>query len=149
MKLSTRSRYGLRLMVEIGAYAKDDYISIKNISINMGISESYLEQLISKLKKQQLVVSVRGSKGGYMLGRCANEISIGEILRTLEGSLAPTDCTTGQQCDCKQHCGVAGKCVTKSVWERIRDGVNEVVDSIFLDELIQDYETDRKLIDYF
>ena len=101
------------------------------------MSENYLEQLMALLKKNKLVVSVRGAQGGYALAKDPSEITIGEILRALEGSLAPTECT------CKGavvHCALDGKCVTKSVWEKIRDSIDKVVDNITLDQLMADYE---------
>lgn len=142
MKLSTKGRYGLQLMVDLGVYSKDRHVSLKSISERLGISESYLEQLAALLKKNRLVSSVRGAQGGYFLARPANEISIGDILRALEGSLAPTECTCEhtKEYHCEQNCGISGKCVTKSVWERIRDGINQIVDGIALQELIDDYE---------
>lgn len=137
MKLSTKGRYGLQAMIDLGVNSKDKHVSLKSISERLNISESYLEQLMALLKRNKLVKSVRGAQGGYFLAKDPNDISIGDILRALEGSLAPTDCT------CEggtYHCRLDGKCVTKSVWERIRDGINEVVDGISLEELIQDYE---------
>ena len=136
MKLSTKGRYGLQAMVDIGAHTTESHVSLKSVAERLGVSESYLEQLIALLKKNGLVGSVRGAQGGYFLLKHPTEISIGEILRALEGSLAPTDCTceSGKYV-CLKGCG----CVTKTVWEKIRDGINEVVDGIMLQELIDDY----------
>ncbi len=139
MKLSTKGRYGLKLMIELGVHFTDKQISLNYISEQLGISESYLEQLIAKLKKENLVISKRGPQGGYLLAKNPKDISIGNILRALEGPLAPTKCTGEGAYDCISQCGCGGKCVTKSVWERIRDGINNVVDSISLQELIDDY----------
>lgn len=142
MKLSTKGRYGLQLMVDLGVHSKDKQVSLKSISERLGISESYFEQLIALLKKKKLVISVRGAQGGYYLAKSPEDISIGDILRALEGSLAPTECTceSNKEYHC-DRCGINGEhCVTKSVWERIRDGINQVVDSIALHELIEDYE---------
>lgn len=137
MKLSTKGRYGLQAMVDIGVYAKEKHISLKSIAERLDVSENYLEQLIALLKRNNLVTSVRGAQGGYNLARCAKDITIGEILRTLEGSLAPTDCT----CEGGKHCERNTRCVTRPVWEKIRDGINDVVDGISLQELIDDYES--------
>ncbi|ONI39182.1 Rrf2 family transcriptional regulator [Candidatus Epulonipiscium fishelsonii] len=139
MKLSTKGRYGLKLMVELGANSTDRQISLSYISEHLGISESYLEQLIAKLKKENLVISKRGSQGGYLLAKNPKDITVGNVLRALEGSLAPTKCTGEGTYDCSLQCGCGGKCVTKSVWEKMRDGINNVVDSISLQELIDDY----------
>lgn len=137
MKLSTKGRYGLQAMVDIGVHAKDKHISLKSIAERLDVSENYLEQLIALLKKNKLLKSVRGAQGGYTLAKPAEHITIGEILRTLEGSLAPTDCT----CEGGKRCARNTTCVTRPVWEKIRDGINEVVDSISLQELINDYES--------
>lgn len=137
MKLSTKGRYGLQAMVDLGVHAKEKHISLKSISERLSVSENYLEQLIALLKKNQLVISMRGAQGGYALARDASEITIGEILRALEGSLAPTNCT----CENTTHqCSKEDKCVTRSVWEKIRDSINRVVDNITLSQLIEDYE---------
>ena len=137
MKLSTKGRYGLQAMVDLGVYSKEKHISLKSIAERLSMSENYLEQLMALLKKKNLVISQRGAQGGYALAKPAEEISIGEILRALEGSLAPTDCTSK---DGEKHCFLDGKCVTKSVWEKIRDSIDRVVDNITLDQLMADYE---------
>lgn len=137
MKLSTKGRYGLQAMVDLGVYSKEKHVSLKSIAERLSMSENYLEQLMALLKKNKLVISTRGAQGGYALAKPAEEITIGEILRALEGSLAPTDCS------CKGntvHCALDGKCVTKSVWEKIRDSIDRVVDGITLDQLMADYE---------
>lgn len=137
MKLSTKGRYGLQAMVDLGVYSKEKHISLKSIAERLSMSENYLEQLIALLKKNKLVISQRGAQGGYALAKPPEEITIGEILRALEGSLAPTDCTCK---DGESHCFLDGKCVTKSVWEKIRDSIDQVVDNITLDQLMADYE---------
>ena len=93
MKLSTKGRYGLQAMVDLGVYSKEKHISLKSIAERLSMSENYLEQLMALLKKKNLVTSQRGAQGGYALAKEPEEITIGEILRALEGSLAPTDCT--------------------------------------------------------
>ncbi|MDF2614815.1 MAG: Rrf2 family transcriptional regulator [Clostridia bacterium] len=137
MKLSTKGRYGLQAMVDLAVYSKDKQISLKSIAERLCMSENYLEQLMALLKKNDLVTSVRGAQGGYFLAKDPNDITIGDILRALEGSLAPTDCTCE---DNTYHCSLDGKCVTRSVWEKIRDSINKVVDNITLKQLMDDYE---------
>ncbi len=137
MKLSTKGRYGLQAMVDLAVYSKEKHISLKSIAERLCMSENYLEQLMALLKKNGLVSSVRGAQGGYFLAKDANDITIGDILRALEGSLAPTDCTCENN---TYHCTLDGKCVTKSVWEKIRDSINKVVDDISLRQLMDDYE---------
>lgn len=137
MKLSTKGRYGLQAMVDLGVYSKEKHISLKSIAERLSMSENYLEQLMALLKKNKLVTSVRGAQGGYSLARAPEDISIGDILRALEGSLAPTNCT----CEGNAvQCALDGKCVTKSVWEKIKDSIDGVVDSMTLKQLMDDYE---------
>jgi len=137
MKVSTRGRYGLRAMAEL-AMARDieSCVSLKSIAERQGISEHYLEQLFLPLKKAELVASVRGAQGGYRLARVADSISVGEILRALEGSLAPVDCIAE---DGEGTCGNANceTCMTKQVWGQIYDSLNTVVDGISLADLVK------------
>ncbi len=140
LKVSTRGRYGLKAMIFIGANSENKCVSLRNIAESEGISENYLEQLISVLKKSGLVKSVRGAHGGYKLGRKLSEISIGDILRALEGSLSPVECVNddgSESCNCGTNCGT--NCITREVWEKIDNSVNAVVDNIYLDELVSKY----------
>ena len=94
MKLSTKGRYGLRAILDLAVYGKEQPVSIRSISERQDISERYLEQLIAKLKKAGLVESIRGAGGGYRIARPADTISVGEVLYVLEGSLNPVDCVS-------------------------------------------------------
>ena len=136
MKLSTRARYGLRALIDLGVYSENEAVSIQSIADRQNISDSYLEQLMARLKKAGLVTSSRGVQGGYRLSRPAGEISVGEVLRVLEGSLDAVVCpgTTDKPDGCKE----SDFCVTKLVWKRINDGINEAVDSLMLDQLIRE-----------
>lgn len=135
MKLSTKGRYGLRALIDLALYSENETVSIASISARQNISESYLEQLIAKLRKAGLVTSVRGAGGGYRLAKPAAEISVGDILRALEGSLDPVECP-----GLKEESGCDGSefCVTKYVWQRINDSINQTVDEIKLDQLIEE-----------
>ncbi|RKD34621.1 RrF2 family transcriptional regulator [Thermohalobacter berrensis] len=135
MKLSTKGRYGLRAMFELAKYYGKGPIPLRNIANKQSVSDNYLEQLIAVLKKEGLVNSVRGAQGGYMLAKQPKEITVGEILRALEGNIAPTDCAVEDEeftCEREKHC------VTKVVWVKIRDSVNEVIDSITLQDMIDE-----------
>ena len=92
MKLSTKGRYGLRALIDLAQYSGEAPVSITSISARQDISERYLEQLMAMLKKAGLVSSVRGAGGGYILAKDMREISVGDILRALEGSLEPVEC---------------------------------------------------------
>lgn len=135
MKLSTKGRYGLRALIDLALYSENEAASIASISARQHISESYLEQLIGKLRKAGLVVSVRGAGGGYKLAKPAEEISVGNILRALEGNLDPVECPGLKE---ESACDGAEFCVTKYVWQRINDSINQTVDEIKLSQLIEE-----------
>lgn len=135
MRLSTKGRYGLRAMIDLGLFSLEKKVSIKSIAERTTMSENYLEQLIALLKKAELVKSSRGAHGGYSLSREASDISLGQILRALEGDLNPVDCVTNND---EKVCSAAESCVTKNVWKKISDSINEVVDNISLQELIEE-----------
>ena len=131
MKLSTKGRYGLRAAVALAMYAKDEPVSISTIAAREELSESYLEQLFAKLKKAGLVHSIRGTNGGYQLSRPAEDISVGDVLRALEGNMVIVDCP-----DSESQCSKYGSCVTKYVWKRINNSINDTMDAITLEELV-------------
>ena len=135
MKLSTKGRYGLRALIDLAQYSKDAPVSIMSISARQDISERYLEQLMSMLKKAGLVKSVRGAAGGYIRAKDVKDISVGDVLRALEGSLEPVDCA-GLEPD--GECRSADTCVTKYVWKRINESINRTVDEIRLDQLVEE-----------
>ncbi|MEZ0537989.1 Rrf2 family transcriptional regulator [Caldicellulosiruptoraceae bacterium PP1] len=137
MKLSTKGRYGVRAMFDLALHYQEGLISLKSIAERQDISEHYLEQLIAILKKAGLVKSSRGAQGGYTLSKEPSKITIGEILRVLEGSLSPSECIDD---DMKVNCPRAEMCVTKKVWEKVKDAVANVVDNITLGELVEDYK---------
>ena len=131
MKISTKGRYGLRAAVALAMYAKDEPVSISTIAAREELSESYLEQLFAKLKKAGLVHSIRGTNGGYQLSRPAEDISVGDVLRALEGNMVIVDCP-----DSESQCAKYGSCVTKYVWKRINNSINDTMDAITLEELV-------------
>ena len=133
MKLSTKGRYGLRAMIDLVQNSEQEPASIASIAARQRISESYLEQLIAKLKKAKLVKSVRGAGGGYIPNKAAEDISVGDVLRALEGSLDPVDCPGLLE---ENGCDSADVCVTKYVWKRINDSINRTVDEIKLSDLV-------------
>lgn len=140
MKLSTKGRYGLRAMIDLADYSEEMPQSIACIAARQSISDSYLEQLMAKLKKAGLITSIRGAQGGYVLAKPSKEISVGDILRALE-DLSPVNCVGLKG---EQACGGSDTCVTRNVWKRIDDSIQHAVDSIFLDELVEDNRTMRK-----
>lgn len=135
-------------MIDLAKYSTGEPVSITSISDRQGISERYLEQLMGLLKKSGLVKSVRGAGGGYMLAKDLKEISVGDVLRALEGNLELVDCPGLLVQD---GCKSADNCVTKYVWKRINDSINQTVEEIKLDQLVEEsckmnYDTEEKII---
>ena len=131
MKLSTKGRYGLRALIDLALYSETEPVSINTIAERQGLSERYLEQLMALLKKNGIVKSIRGASGGYSLAKPASEISVGDILRALEGNLEPVDCGGLNP---EEGCSASGTCVTKYVWQRINESITNTVDEIMLDQ---------------
>ena len=137
MKLSTRGRYGIHAMYDLALHANGGPQSIKSIAEREGIPEAYLEQLIAVLKREGLVASTRGAQGGYTLKRAPEEITVGDVLRALEGKLSLVECL-----DEEQSCGKSCACPSRIVWMKVRDGLGAIVDGITLMDMVEDY---RKL----
>ena len=134
MKLSTKGRYGLKAIIDLAIYSDEAPVSIHSISERQEISERYLEQIIARLKKAGLVVSVRGVGGGYRLAKPAAKISVGDVLYALEGDLNPVDCKAlGGSEGCKN----SDACLTKYVWQQINESIQNTVDHIYLGELVE------------
>ena len=141
MRLSTKGRYGVKAMFDLALHSSGEPVPLKLIAERQGLSEAYLEQLMAGLRRAGLVNSVRGAQGGYMIAHSPDNITIGEIIRSLEGSMAPVDCVTeGEVSECEK----AEYCVTRIVWRKIRDSINQVVDSITLQDMINDYSSIHK-----
>ena len=135
MKLSTKGRYGLRAIIDLARYSENEPVSISSISARQDISERYLEQLVALLKKAGLVKSIRGASGGYVLAKKIDEISVGDVLRALEGDLEPVKCMGLEE---NGGCSASGECVTKYVWQKINDSINQTVDNMKLSELVKE-----------
>ena len=134
MKISTKGRYALRLMLDLAINNTGEYISIKSIAARQEISEKYLEQIITQLNRAGFVRSVRGAQGGYMLSKAPSEYTVGMILRQMEGSLAPVSCA-----EAEEACDRTSGCVTLEVWQKIQKAVDDVVDNITLEDLVTRY----------
>ncbi len=144
MKISTRGRYGLLAMIDIASHEKDGCVNLKSVAKRQGLSENYLEQLITLLKKAGFVKSVRGAQGGYRLNYPANEISMGDILKVLEGSLYPVKCLSDEEDSCV--CGISNcdTCVTKPIWKKMYESLNSILDNTKLDNLVDNYNILKK-----
>ncbi|HPD01045.1 MAG TPA: Rrf2 family transcriptional regulator [Acetivibrio sp.] len=142
MKLTTKGRYGVKAMLDLALQSNGEPVSLKSIAERQYISENYLEQLFAILKKSGLVKSVRGAQGGYLLVQSPENVTIGSILRSLEGSLAPVDCVLEED---PVKCDRFDSCIIKLLWEKIRDGLNSVVDSITLADLVDMYKKKNEM----
>lgn len=133
MKISTKGRYALRLMLDLATYNTGIPNSIKDIARRQNISEKYLEQIISVLNKAGYVRSIRGAQGGYLLKKDPKEYTVGMILKLTEGDLAPVSCVGDEGTDCDRK----SSCVTVRIYEQINDAVNDVVENITLADLLE------------
>lgn len=129
MKLSTRGRYGLRAMVYLAQNDGQGPVSLSAISLDEDISLHYLEQLMRKLRIDGLVTSTRGARGGYSLAKPAKELSVGDILRSLEGDLSFTECLEHGCCE------KGDACSTRMLWDRIDQGILTIINNTTLQEL--------------
>ncbi|MEG0773245.1 Rrf2 family transcriptional regulator [Clostridium sp.] len=139
MKLSTKGRYGVKAMVDLAINYGKEPVSIKSISERQNISEYYLEQLFSSLRKAELIKSVRGANGGYILNKEPKEITVYEVLEVLEGPIEISNCLEQGSCnniDC---------CATRIVWKKIKESMDSVTLSITLQDIVDDYFNIAKL----
>ncbi len=141
VKLSTKGKYGVKALFELAMYEGTGPVSLKSIAERQGLSEHYLEQLAAPLRKSGLIVSVRGAQGGYTLSRPASQISVGDVIRVLEGPIGFTDCSVeGEPApDCAADCAVHG------VWEKVTRQIISVIDSISLQDLVEQARSEQAL----
>lgn len=137
MKISTRGRYAVRLMLDLALNNGQGPIPLKEIAQRQQIGGSYLESIVKQLARAGLIRSVRGAGGGYWLSGRPEEYTVGDILRQMEGNLAPVHCDSVESCG--QVCQQADRCVTMEVWEQVHKAVSDVVDHITLADLMVRY----------
>lgn len=133
MKISTKGRYALRMMLDLAANESMCYVPLREIAQRQKISVKYLEQIVSSLAHSDLVQSMRGAQGGYRLSRKAADYTVGEILRLTEGGLVPVACLDPSNVQCER----CDDCATVEIWRRLDAAINEVVDNITLADLIE------------
>jgi Rrf2 family protein len=139
MRISTKGRYSLEALLYMALLPGKEYTSTRSISENTGISDGYLEQLFILLRKAGIVKGIRGPLGGYIPGREINRITVGEILRAVEGPLEPVNCVTSNICP------LAGDCLSKHTWAELYRAICACVDSITLQDLVEAYYAVDKL----
>lgn len=141
MKLSTKGRYGLKAIVDLATeYDLGGRLSIAQLSERQGISYAYLEQLIGVLRKAGLVSASRGAQGGYTLARAPEAISVGEVLKALEGSTALVDCVGTEGSDCGNVC----TCAARPLWLKLQRRIDDVLDSTTIRDMAEDYAQQRE-----
>ena len=132
MLVSTKGRYALRVMVELACHSREEYVPLRTIAQQQGISEKYLESILTVLSKAGVIDGLRGKGGGYRLNREAKDYSVGEILRLAEGTLAPVSCL-----DCTPNkCERAASCRTLPMWEKLNTLICNYLYSVSLADLI-------------
>ena len=143
MKISTKGRYALRLMLDLAQYSNEnEYVSIKKVSQRQDISEKYLEQIVAQLSRANFVKSIRGDQGGYRLVKAPENYTVGMILRLIEGNLSSVSCLEDNPNKC-QRCN---NCVTLEVWQQINDAVDSVIDNITLQDLVQKQQAKARIV---
>lgn len=135
MRLSTKGHYGLKAMFDLAMHYGSEPIPLKVVAERQNISEHYLEQLIAVLRKMGLVKSIRGAQGGYILAKPPSEIKVGDVVRALEGPIAPLDCVSEFE---PTYCEKENYCISRDIWARVRDSIAEVLDSITLEDMCLD-----------
>ena len=137
MKISTKGRYAMRMLLDLAEHRGGGYISLKDIAQRQNISKKYLEQIIPILSSASILKANRGAQGGYMLSRTPDKYTVGEILRLTEGSIVPVDCA-GQECpDCER----SDSCAMRGVWKGLADVICQYLDGITLQDIL-DSESD-------
>jgi len=135
MKISTKGRYALRMMLEFALHP-DECTKISQVARRQDISDKYLEQIVTILTRAGYVKSMRGAQGGYKLAKDPSEYTVGMILRLTEGSLAPVSCLEDDKNPCKR----AETCATLMVWKQLDSAINQIVDSITLADLVEEQQ---------
>ncbi|MBR3629198.1 MAG: Rrf2 family transcriptional regulator [Oscillospiraceae bacterium] len=132
MKISTKGRYALRMLVYLAQHESDGYVSLKEIAEEQNISKKYLEQIVPMLNKSGILRTNRGNHGGYMLAKRPNECTVGDVLRATEGSLAPVACLEYEDNDCPR----VADCATLYIWEGLYKAVSNYLDGITLQDIL-------------
>ena len=143
MKISTKGRYALRFLLDLAEHQQAGYISLNEIAKRQDISKKYLEQIIPIFNKTDVLRANRGSQGGYMLAKSPDKYTVGDILRYTEGSLAPVDCAEQDPVECER----SAECVMLPVWQGLSRVINEYLDSITLQDIL-DQQRARYANDY-
>lgn len=143
MKISTKGRYALRMLLDLAEHREDGYIALKDIAERQSISKKYLEQIVPILNRSDLLRTNRGNQGGYMLVKAPNQYTVGEILRLTEGNFAPVACVGKNP----EKCDRSAECPTLPVWQGLYKVITEYLDGITLQDIL-DQQRARGINDY-
>lgn len=137
VKITTKGRYALRMMIDFAMHNNDGFISLKDVSKRQDISMKYLEQIVSVLNKAGYLDSARGAHGGYKLNKPAEEYVVGDILRVVEGPMVPVSCVAGGT----EKCGNCANCTTHGFWKGLYEAMQNYVDGVTLQDLAEEQQT--------
>ncbi|MEE0857912.1 MAG: Rrf2 family transcriptional regulator [Acutalibacteraceae bacterium] len=143
MKISTKGRYALRMLLDLAEHQNDGYIALKDIALRQNVSKKYLEQIVPVLNRSDILNTNRGYQGGYKLAKSPDKYTVGDILRLTEGSLSPVACLDHDPIECER----SGECATLPVWQGLYKVINEYLDSITLQDIL-DKQQERYANDY-
>lgn len=143
MKISTKGRYALRMLLDLAEHRNDGYVALKDIAERQNISKKYLEQIVPVLNRSDILRTNRGFQGGYQLAKSPDKYTVGEILRLTEGNLAPVACLEYDPIECER----SGDCATLPVWQGLYRVITEYLDGITLQDIL-DQQRDRYTNDY-
>ena len=136
MRISTKGRYALRVMIDLAVNDKGEFIALKDISTRQNITIKYLEQIVTVLNKAGFLRSMRGNNGGHRLARAPKDYVVGDILRVMEGNLSPVECAAKES---GVECPLSDNCVTLRFWQGLDKVVNDYVDKFTLEDLVVQY----------
>ena len=136
MRISTKGRYALRMLLDLSEHKGDGFISLKEIAERQNISKQYLEQIASLLNTSNLLRTNRGKQGGYMLAHAPSQYTVGQILRITEGSLAPVACLEDEV----NQCDHVGFCKTLPIWEGLNKVISDYLDGVTLQDILEQYQ---------
>ena len=133
MRISTKGKSALKLMLDLATYGHGEPVSVKDMAKRQGISEKYLEQIIAALNKASLVKSIRGAHGGYILTYPPEKYTAGQILRAVEGDMSPTDCVGENGISCENKT----MCASYRLWEKLDTAIHDVLDGVTLADMLE------------
>ncbi len=137
MTISTKGRYGLRLLLDLAEHREDGYIALKDIAERQNVSKKYLEQIVPVYTSAGILKTVRGAQGGYMLAKAPEECTVGEILRFTEGDLVPVPCANPDAVDCDRVDG----CITVVIWQGLYQTINSYLDTLTLADVLEQFHS--------